>query len=60
MDRFAYSINAMKSFFSIALFLVIKSSLVNAQQTTSVIGSIKDTSNLHQLADAAISLISFQ
>jgi hypothetical protein len=50
----------MKSFFSIALFLVIKSSLVNAQQTTSVIGSIKDTSNLYQLADAAISLISFQ
>jgi hypothetical protein len=50
----------MKRFFIIAFFLVAKSSLIEAQQTASVIGSIKDTSNLHQLADAAISLISFQ
>jgi hypothetical protein len=38
----------MNRFFIIVVFLVVKSGLINAQQTTSVIGSIKDTSNIWQ------------
>ena len=50
----------MKRFFIITFFLVAKSVLVNAQQTTTVIGSIKDTSNLRQLDGAIISLITIK
>ena len=48
----------MKRFVIIAFFFVGKSVLVNAQQTATVTGTLKDTSNLQRLNDAIISLIS--